>query len=157
MRKLPLILTPLIAVLVLAASINPAYVGKGDVQTLFEWNNATMQTNHESITFQYEASVVVSFDCEWWTGPAHNRTHHQVTEEAIFAVESFIDSNSRRTGQFTGWFLDWPEDLGVVDVDSYEPDCAGYGAGKTYVEGTLETADGMGGLYACFEGDCRLL
>jgi hypothetical protein len=137
------------------ATINiPSFVGKGDVQTLFGWNNHTMQANHEAVTFEYVAEVGYEFDCEWWTGPSHNRTHHQNTQAVSMSVTSDVVSDNRKTGQYTGWYLT-PINLDEPVVS--QPDCSGYGAGKTFVEGTLEVGDIVGGLYAVFEGEAKLL
>ena len=69
MRKLILglaavaaIATPLAAATVANASVNidsngTGFIGKGDVQTAFSWNNAKMQTNHTKITFSGEQAT----------------------------------------------------------------------------------------------------
>ena len=78
------------------------FVGKGDVQTLFGWNNATMQANHTSIEFELVMHAGYTFECEWWTGPSHNRRHHTNPKEIELDINATVESSSRRTGQYHG-------------------------------------------------------
>ena len=135
------------------------FVGKGDVQTLFGWNNATMQANHTSIEFELVMQAGYTFECEWWTGPSHNRRHHTNTKEIELDINATVESSSRRTGQYTGWNLG-PASGDAVSIDEpTDADCGAEGNDmKSIVPGSVEAVveDG-GGLYAVFNGDRRLL
>lgn len=138
---------------------NGGFVGKGDVQSAFGWNNATMQANSEAVSFVFESTGGYSFECEWWTGPSHNRTHHVNTKTIEADVNAVVTGSRRITGQFTGWTLDAlgeSADAAEYPVDS---DCGAEGNGmKTIVPGSIEALSGSGGaLYADFNGDRRLL
>lgn len=137
------------------------FVGKGDVQTLFGWNNATMQANHTSMTFEYDVNATFSFECEWWTGPTHNRRHHVNTKEIAVSVAAEIASQSRRSGQspnYTGWNLSPLE--GTIELDGpTDDDCGAEGNDmKSIVPGSVELISASGGsLYAVYGDDRRLL
>jgi hypothetical protein len=139
---------------------NGGFVGKGDVQSAFGWNNATMQANSEAVTFVYETTGGFSFECEWWTGPDHNRRHHTNTKTIELDVNAVVTGARRITGQFTGWNLD---PLGAIDeIDGYpvDSDCGAEGNGmKSIVPGSIESlsGSGAGALYAVFNGERRLL
>lgn len=136
--------------------------GKGDVQTAFGWNNKLMQQNHNSITFEYEALTEVSFECEWWTGPAHNKSYHSNTFSETYGVSGAVGNQDRPTGQWTGWFLSPVSgDEGDAEASAQCPGNDGGGGDnsgvKTIIEGTIVTTPLGGGLYAVFNGDRRLL
>ena len=136
------------------------FVGKGDVQSLFGWNNASMQANATDVTFVYEATGGYSFECEWWTGPDHNRRHHTNTKTVDMNVNAAVTGTRRVTGQFTGWNLD-PLAASTEDV-AYptDADCGAEGNGmKSIVPGSIEPlgSNGGGALYAEHNGVRQLL
>src|SRR4051794_13995537 len=49
------------------------FVGKGEVQSAFGWNNATMQTNHTSITFSTTQAAT----------QAHSQTATQALSQSL--------------------------------------------------------------------------
>ena len=147
-----------------AVTFDPAsgtgFVGKGDVQLAFGWNNATMQRNHTGITFVYEQTSEYSFECEWYTGPTRNRTYHRNSKTEEFSVNASIPSDSRRTGQWTGWNLNgWNDSAPSGSAPNItNADCGSEGNEmKTLVEGSVELVSSSGGLYAVHNGDRRLL
>jgi hypothetical protein len=152
-----LVLT-VIGTAVAAVNYDPAtggFAGKGDVQNAFGWKNAAMQANYSGVTFEYDADVVHSFDCEWTTGPTHNRITHRVTETVSSPVAGSVAWDPKRTGQFTGFFLG---PIGGANANTFDPSagCGGLGAGKTYVEDTYSSAPGEGsGLFAIHNDDRR--
>jgi opacity protein-like surface antigen len=96
------------------------WVGKGDVQTAFGWNNATMQSRHLGVTFGVDSTVSYDVTCEWETvtGGKNSKTiTHNVTNHKNISSSAAVDSASRKTGQYTGWFLNGYEDGGLDDVD----------------------------------------
>lgn len=130
------------------------FVGKGDVQIPLGFNNATMQANYTKVSFVYEVSATYEFDCEWFTGPTHNRTHHQNTQTATIGIPSVaVGKTAKQTASanLTGWFLD-PIDLGDVDVEPTDETCGGFGAGKTLVDGSVNLIEATGGLSFVYDG-----
>jgi len=139
------------------------WVGKGDVQTVFGWANRTMQANHTQVTFEYEQTAVYGFDCEWYTG-SRNVRRHEISVTRAFQVGASILSDSRRTGQWTGWHLNGFSSgaPGALPDESTlscngNPEGDGYSGEKTVVAGSVELQSASGGLYAVFGGDKRLL
>jgi hypothetical protein len=60
------------AAVMAAVVFNPAtgegFVGKGDVQSAFGWNNARLQSNAGGVTFTFGAEVEQSVVCQHETG-----------------------------------------------------------------------------------------
>lgn len=86
-------------------STGTGFVGKGDVQTVFAWNNATAQTQAQKVSFAYNATNTYDVTIEFDTGGIHNTTHHTVTQGKSTTVSSSVASDPRKTGQYTGWNL----------------------------------------------------
>ncbi len=72
------------------------FVGKGDLQTPWGWNNATMNANASGVTFVYSQEGHWQYDCEWWTGPANNRKYHRTTHHLGTTINAAVDSEVRR-------------------------------------------------------------
>jgi hypothetical protein len=81
------------------------FVGKGDVQAAFGWNNAQLQKNANNVSFSFEAEQSYTVVCEWTTGPVHNRVEHEVTHKRSWALNSEIAYEARKKNQFTGFLL----------------------------------------------------
>ena len=136
------------------------FVGKGEVQTVLGFNNKQMQANHQLVTFNYVASSTYQFDCEWTTGEGtKGMKTHVNTKEATTQVNAAVASDSRKTGQWTGWNL-----LGFAGgalnpvAEPTDADCGAEGnAMKTIVPGSVELISSSGGLYAVFSGASYLL
>ena len=139
-----------------ASAYTPTFVGKGEVQEAFGWNNHTMQANHTAVGFVYESTTVYTFECEWWTGPARNRTYHSNTKTVTTGVDEAVASLSRKTGQWTGWSIVLPEASAAVEPT--DADCGSEGNGmKSIVDGSVRAASGGGGLYAVYGEHRHLL
>jgi hypothetical protein len=83
------------------------FVGKGDVQSVYDWNNSQLQQNAALVQFRFAAAGVVSWQCEWWTGPTHNRKYHTVTESTeVLGSSISLDPRKNKQGQITGFTLD---------------------------------------------------
>ncbi len=122
------------------------FVGKGDVQNVYGWNNAQLQANAEHVRFRFVAITQAEWECEWWTGPEHNRKYHANNKEVVTELSANIayDARKNKQGQITGFnlngFVGEPEVYG----DGGEPgDCGGGdgsgngGNNKRLVEGSL--------------------
>jgi hypothetical protein len=117
------------------------FVGKGDVQTPFGWNNKTMQDNYLAVKFRYVASQEAEWECEWWTGPTHNTKHHSNKQIGTLSVQSAVSFDVKKPSQMTGFILD-PIDDG--ELEEVVPTCDGND--KTVVEGSvvMGTITGVG-------------
>lgn len=137
------------------------FVGKGDVQTAFDWNNAALQMNAAGVTFKYSSVTEYDAVCMWVTGPEHNRRTHRVThsEEAGVNTSIAVDTRKNSQGQVTGFKL-----LGYTNppVSSGEiPVVGGPCQGNEGHGGTWESVEQVGtsggGLYVSFGGTGVLL
>jgi hypothetical protein len=128
------------------------FVGKGDIQDLFGWNNAQLQSNAAGLTFFFSTSVTASWECEWWTGPEKNRTHHviEISTVAEIAQSVAFDGRANKKGQITGFNLNGFGDTVTTGDAGAIGTCAG---NKTPVEGSLVTTIvDAGTLYVEFAG-----
>jgi hypothetical protein len=82
------------------------FVGKGDVQLAFGWNNAAAQRNANAVSFHSQSSTSYEAVCTWTTGEnTRGERVHNVTHNRSTAVLSNIASDPRKTGQWTGYNL----------------------------------------------------
>lgn len=84
------------------------FVGKGDVQLAFGWNNSQAQKNANGVTFTYESDQSYDVTCEWTTltGGKNSKTiYHDVTNHKSTSVSSTIAYDARMKNQYTGYNL----------------------------------------------------
>jgi len=142
------------------------FVGKGDLQTPWDWNNATMNANASGVTFVYSQEGAWKYDCEWFTGPANNRIQHRVTHNLGTTVSSEVQSEVRKGGgiqNVTGFKLvggpyapsgggDMPEAI------ANGAPCPGYsGNGATVVPGSQTNEGTVEALYGRYPGQDDVL
>jgi hypothetical protein len=84
------------------AETGKGFVGKGDVQNAFGWNNAEAQTNIPSVTFSYVSQVVYDVTIEWTTGTNHETDHKQVKTITSKSVNGVVSYEARRHSQIDG-------------------------------------------------------
>jgi len=82
------------------------FVGKGDVQSAFGWNNHALQQNYAGVTFTFRTDVTYSATCTYITdaGTLEEETQ-EITDEIETDLTSYINSNARMRNQVTGFFL----------------------------------------------------
>jgi hypothetical protein len=79
------------------------FVGKGDVQTIFGWNNATLQTRAASVAFRTSSSLVTEVS---WICTNENNEHTQERSRTTSkTVQGLIESIARVKSQITGFNL----------------------------------------------------
>lgn len=98
-----------------AVTFNPAtgsgFVGKGDVQLAFSWNNAKLQLNASGVTFSYKSVQTYTITEIYATGnPANPWSLHSHTELVVSETEvsGAVNGDPRQTkgqSQFTGFNL----------------------------------------------------
>src|SRR5688500_14313060 len=81
------------AAVVLDLSTGLGFVGKGDVQLAFGWNNKQLQdaVKADAISFTYAVSESHSVTCEWTTGPSANPTTHVQTKTKSADVSAVVN------------------------------------------------------------------
>ena len=105
------------------ATTGTGFVGKGDVQLAFGWNNAALQKNASGVTFSTSSAATYSATCEWITEGKTNTTIHQVNHKAKTTVAAAVAFDARVKNQITGFTLK--------------------GFGTRTVEGTVPVVGGM--------------
>lgn len=138
------------------AETGTGFVGKGDVQTAFGWNNQAAQANATAVSFSFQGSTTYSVRCEWDTitgGPRPQTIHHNITVPRNTSVSSSVASDPRRTGQYTGYIL---SGFGTTTTGGQAvPVVGGTCPGSAQVVGTItevEETSSTGGLFVTFNG-----
>jgi hypothetical protein len=114
MRKLYLAMgLALVAMLVAAGAVfaavtfDPAtgkgFVGKGDVQLAFGWNNQQLQQNASQVTFSSTTVSERSWICDRDVGPQTQERARTTTTEAL------LSKIARERNQITGFILQGPD------------------------------------------------
>lgn len=105
------------SVAVALTTFNPStgtgFVGKGDVQTPWSWNNNTLQNHAGSVSFNYQEINDTAYyvTCEWDTGTIHVVHHTQTTNHALSDTVAYDVSSATRNnprGNVTGFNLNGP-------------------------------------------------
>jgi hypothetical protein len=88
-----------------AVTFDPAtgtgFVGKGDVQTVYGWNNKGAQDNATLVSFSYVATAVYEQSCL----KDNARTTLSNTFTSEVPVNSGVAYDARKQNQYTGWNL----------------------------------------------------
>jgi hypothetical protein len=122
------------------------FVGKGDVQDAFGWNNKQLQDNAEDVTFTYEDEATYDILCE------QQQTSDRRTFRRSAGIDEATDGDPRQKKgqkQFTGFILSGYDGT----VESGDAECPG---GFNEVSRTLVGTSG-GGLYAHWNGQSVLI
>lgn len=82
------------------------FVGKGDVQTAFGWNNQKAQSLGPYVTFSYDSTDVYSATCEFVTGAGtRGEQTHDVSISRHTGVSGTVDYTDRKHQQYDGYIL----------------------------------------------------
>jgi hypothetical protein len=81
------------------------FVGKGDVQSVYDWNNSMLQGNADQVQFKFSSTGTVSWYCEG-VNTAGITVKTDVRNEDI-GTNAYIafDARKNRAGQITGFIL----------------------------------------------------
>ena len=137
------------------------FVGKGDVQSAFGWNNAAAQANIAGISFTYESSVTVHGTCYWVTGEGtRGEQEHFVNHTKASSIAGTVLYSPRVHHQIDGINLtgygDSVESGGDIPVAGGP--CPGNpGNGAIWINVYTVPGSETGGLYVWFDGQKKLL
>lgn len=82
------------------------FVGKGDVQSAFGWNNARLQANASGVSFSYDAIDTYSAVCTFVTGEGtRGEKTHDVTLARHAEVSAAVHYHARSHKQIDGFIL----------------------------------------------------
>jgi hypothetical protein len=90
------------------SSTGAGFVGKGDVQLAFGWNNAQLQRSANGVTFTHNSAETYDVTCEWDTetgGPRSRTIHHDITIPRRTSVSASVSYDARTRNQITGFML----------------------------------------------------
>jgi hypothetical protein len=133
------------------------FVGKGDVQSAYGWNNAVLQTEAGDVSFYYDTAATYDVTCEWDTVNSKQTIHHSVTNHKSVGVSSSIASTGRLKNQITGFILGAANTSGGGgDVPEVGDSCP-QAHSTAVVTNVEQTSSGGGGLYVSWEGNDVLL
>ncbi|AGM04761.1 hypothetical protein [Amycolatopsis keratiniphila] len=93
-----------------AYTLDPAtgtgFVGKGEVQTPFGWNNAKLQANASGVSFTYDETGTYAAVCTWVTGEGtKGEKTHNVAHATSTSVANEVTYDARVKTQITGFTL----------------------------------------------------
>ena len=148
---------------VVAVTDGTGFVGKGDVQDAFGWNNAQLQANAAGVTFTFESDAQYAQSCMKDNARQTIYKDFKKTVDVDAAVTILTRKNSQ--GAVTGFSLlgfdgeaeaaDMPDDLcnpGNADPSGWVVDPSG-----AYPEVTQIGGSALGGLFVNFGGESVLL
>jgi hypothetical protein len=150
----------------------PGWIGKGEVQTLFDLKNKAMQDlvkadafDEDTIVFTYGGGAEYDVVCEWVTGEgAKGQKPHRKSNRVTAGVVATPDTDPRRNskgknGDFTGWYLNLLDYEAAGDeIPNVGDDCHGGGTSGQYVSVDLVAGDGRdAGLYVTIGGVEKML
>jgi hypothetical protein len=82
------------------------FVGKGDVQLAFGWNNPQVQANAQGVSFTYSSTNSYTAVCTWTTGEGtRGEQTHNVSHTRTLGVNDAILYNARVHQQIDGFNL----------------------------------------------------
>jgi hypothetical protein len=96
------------------------FVGKGDVQSIYDWNNSMFQDNHEDVRFQMVSGGGTTWKCSGLNpaGKLVIQTKGSDSEELDFEVG--YDARKNRQGQVTGFILTGVIESGMTIYQSID-------------------------------------
>lgn len=99
-----LLAAPVFAAVTFDPATGTGFVGKGDVQTPFGWNNAKLQQNAGNLVFSFDSTETYDVTVEWDTGN-HNVTHHVIEVHRTSTVSANVLYDARTHKQVDGFVL----------------------------------------------------
>jgi hypothetical protein len=136
------------------------FVGKGDVQLAFGWNDKQLQQNASSVTFSYDATENYEAVCTFITGEGtRGEKTHNVARERSSQVNSVIEYEKRTNpnSKITGFRL---TGLGTTTESGEVPVVGGTCPGGGPEDGTwtsVTLVSSSGGLFVHFPGKDSVL
>jgi hypothetical protein len=115
------------------------FVGKGDVQLAFGWNNTQLQQNAGALAFYFTTTEEASWEC---VNVVRNVVRNRQTREQVRAVSSSIayDGRKNRQNHITGFNLNGYLDDAETIVTGDDLHSCPQGQGWSYVPGSDETS-----------------
>jgi hypothetical protein len=139
----------------LAYDLDPAtgigFVGKGEVQLAFGWNNKALQDNANLVSFDVSSVTTESstWTCDRDAGPQTQERSNTTTT----TTKGVLESVTRDKKQVTGFLLEGFDGTESVDTESDGPAVGSCPTGWTAIDlVTGEPEVGESSLYVSFDG-----
>lgn len=150
---------PASAAVTFDSATGTGFVGKGDVQTAFGWNNPALQSKAKDLSFTYSTTDTYEAVCSWTTGEGtRGEKTHNVDHKKKTALSSTVAYDARVKNQITGFIL---SGSGATTTTGGEvPLIDGPCMGNPGHDGTWTSVDltgSTGGLYLVHAGTAVLL
>jgi hypothetical protein len=153
------------AILSASVTVDPTtgtgFVGKGDVQLAFGWNNKQLQDNAGALTFTYKAQEQYKYDCTFTVEVGRDKVREPRTQNRgkDTSLNASVQYDARTQKQITGFLL---TGLGTVTTTGGEvPVDGGSCPGGQFNDGVISNVELVsstpGGLYVNHGGNSVLL
>lgn len=91
-----------------AVTFDPAtgtgFVGKGDVQLAYGWNNKGLQDNHTNVSFSYNSTTETTWTCTKLVTQGNGVTHENVNvRSSETSTQGLVSHIARERNQITGF------------------------------------------------------
>jgi len=86
------------------------FVGKGDVQSTYDWNNSMLQSNAHLVRFKFSSAGTASWICEGVNAAGITVTSDRRDQDVGTNATIAHDPRKNRQGQITGFILNGFED-----------------------------------------------
>jgi len=140
-------------------STGKGFVGKGDVQVAFHFNNAQVQKNAPGVTFEYHTRSTYDVTCEWETTTGHGKIIlHDINIPRLTKVDSAVQFEARSQKQVSGFMLTGlGQTVTVGTVPVVGNGCVGGNPGTITAVVDTTPPGTLGGLYVYWLGTGVLL
>jgi hypothetical protein len=139
-------------------SSGSGFVGKGDVQTAFGFNNQQLQSNASGLSFSYIAEQTYEGVCEWTTGEGtRGQQTHDVTHQKSSTINAAIAFDARAKNQISGFILNgFSSTTEEGSVPAVGDPCPG-NPGNDAVWVSIDLLSSTGGLYVNLGGNSVMI
>lgn len=149
---------PAMASVIFDPATGTGFVGKGDVQLVFSWNNKVLQDNAFAVDFRVNSVSETTWTCTKIVMQGNDETREIVqqrstTSTAQGLVTTVARENSKgKDGAVTGFYLTGYEGAPVLGTDGPAPgSCPADPSGFVY-DGNSVTTESGGGLQVTRDG-----
>lgn len=150
--------SPAMAAVTFDAATGTGFVGKGDVQTVFNWTNKALQTNASTVDFRVDSTVETTWTCtklqELGNGDINEVVIERTTTTTTQGLVTDIarENSKGKDGAVTGFFLMGYEGTPVIETDGkVVGSCPSVNSGFVYDGNAAATVTG-GGLQVTHDG-----
>jgi hypothetical protein len=129
------------------------FVGKGDVQVIYGWNNQALQANAETVEFRVNSEVVT--EVSWICTNSNNENTQERERTTTTTTQGVLDSVARLKNQITGFNLNGfvgSAITGTVTEGNQLNSCPSGPWSLTTPAGDPEVISSAGGLQVSIDG-----